>query len=237
MAFPRKLVGELMDRPDADPVELDQALRYIRFVNRRLGGSEGLIRHLRAWRADLPRNRPITMLDIGTGTADIPIAVHEWAAGHSLRFETTAIDLHETTLRFAQAHVGDRPDIKVVRANALMLDRQFEARTFDIVHMGMFLHHLPQSEVLIVLRHAHRLARFGVVWNDLLRSRASAIVLRAMLIGQTPMVRHDATVSVAAGFTHEESLGLARAAGWPNPHYRAGPMHYRFTVSSRVDKA
>jgi len=230
--MPRVLVGELMDRPDADPAELKNALAYIRFVNRYLGGSEGLLRHLREWQPALPQS--FTLLDIGTGTADIPRAAHAWAASRRLTLHSTALDLHQTTLDFARQHIADTPNITLLEADALTLGTLFPPRSFDIVHMGMFLHHLTDADVLTVLRQAHALARIGVVWNDLRRSSLSKAVLQLFLIGQSHMVRHDATVSIDAGFTKPETRALARAAGWSDPRYRLGPLFYRFTVSSRT---
>jgi len=234
-AMPRVLVGELMDRPDADPKQLAHALAYIRFVNRRLGGTEGLVRHLRDWLPALSSKKTITMLDIGTGSADIPLAAGAWAKAKGLTLRTTGLDFHETTLNLARAHVGTNPDITFLRADALQLGAIFPPRSFDIVHMGMFLHHLTDHDCLKVLRQAHRLTRFGLVWNDLIRSRASKAFLQLLLVGQPLMVRHDASVSIDAGFTLPESFLLARAAGWPAPRFRRGPLHYRFTVSSRIE--
>ena len=63
-------VPELMDRPDADPVELARSLRDLERVNRWLRGggiAVGLV-----WRiAERVPDRPVCVLDVGTGDAII----------------------------------------------------------------------------------------------------------------------------------------------------------------------
>ena len=60
---------EIMDDPSVPREDLALSLRYIRGVNRRLGGVSALLCHLDFWRRDpafdWPRDRPLTLLDIG----------------------------------------------------------------------------------------------------------------------------------------------------------------------------
>jgi hypothetical protein len=118
-----------------------------------------------------------------------------------------------------------------VQADALNLMDLFEPGSFDYAHAGMFLHHLPQVEGMTVLRIMDRLARAGIVWNDLVRSRRSLAVANLLLIGQPPMVKHDARASIRAGFTRAEALDMARRVGLSYARYRAVPLMERFTVA------
>ncbi|MFQ5427078.1 MAG: hypothetical protein ACE5EV_08360, partial [Gaiellales bacterium] len=102
---------------------------------------------------------------------------------------------------------------------------------FDYAHAGMFLHHLPDVEVMTVLRIMHRLSRRGLIVNDLLRGIVGRIGVRLLLLGAPAIVRHDARVSVAAGFTRRDALELARRAGLVNLTFRRHLLH-RFTVVS-----
>ncbi len=228
----RVRVPELMDDPAIPRDELDRSLRYIRVVNRRFGGAWGLIRHLREWSARWPKGRPITLLDLGTGSADIPVAVREWGVGRGFDIRVTGVDVHETTLDLARAHVqsAGAEEISLVRGDALGLMDQFAPESFDYVHAGMFLHHLSPIEVLTVLRIMDRLGRAGLVWNDLVRSRLVNAVLGVALVGQPHIVKHDARVSVRAGFTRSEVLDAARRVGISYATYRR-LMVYRFTLA------
>ena len=231
----RVVTPEMMDDPDAGEDDLRRSLAFIRGINRRLGGVEGLLRRLRRWSSRWPTGGPVRLLDIGTGSADIPAAAAEWAAaaGHDLRI--TAVDLHPTTLAAAANHIASRPEaarrIDLQQHDALRLMDSFEPGSFHYVHAGMFLHHLPEIEVLTVLRIMDRLASAGIVWNDLLRSRIVLAVTTLMTARQPEMVRHDACASVRAGFRAREAADIARRVGLDYCSTRANLFHGRFVVA------
>ncbi len=219
-----------MDDPDVDRADLDRSLRFIRTVNRRLGGASAALGHLRRWSADWPAGTVIRILDVGTGSADIPLAMVRWArrAGHRIR--VTAVDNHPTTLALATEHAGGEPDIELVEADALALTDRYEPQSFDYVHAGMFLHHLDDVEVLTVLRIMSRLAARAIIWNDLVRGPVEALSVRLLTWGRPAIVRHDGIVSVAAGFTKREALDLAHRVGLAGVRYHRH-LFGRFTVT------
>lgn len=239
----RKLTPELMDDPAVDPAELDHALGYIRGVNRWLGGQAALLGHLRAWSGRWPRGGTITLLDVATGSADLPIAARRWGLKAGFDLRVTGVDVHETTLELARRHVaGVEPEvgagITLVQADARRLMDHFKSGSFDYVHAGLFLHHLPEIDVLTVLRIMDRLSRAGVVWNDLRRSRLSYAFITLATLGQPEMVRHDARVSVLAGFTRGEAMGLARRVDLDAYcRWRFNIFTGRFTVAGEKSEA
>lgn len=231
--MPRRRTPELMDAPDAPRAQLEVALKYIRWVNRRMGGAGALLRHLSAWSARWPRNRPITVLDIATGSADVPLAARAWAKGRGFDLRVTAVDLHPTTLQIARERVreaGEESAVTILQSDALNLMSLFEPDSFDYVHAGLFLHHLSDLQALTMLRIMDRLARAGIVWNDLVRSPAYRALVHVILIGQPEMVRHDARVSVEAGFTSAEVMDMARRLDLGFTRYRR-VLGYRFTLA------
>lgn len=205
---------EHMDDPRATREDLAVTLRFIRLVNRRLGGTAALLRHLQSWSSRWPRDRDITLLDLGTGSADIPIAAVRWArrAGYALRI--TAVDLHPGTLDLARGHIAANPDvadhISLLHADALRLSDKFPARSFDYVHAGMFLHHLGDVEVRTALAIMDKLASRGIIWNDLLRSRIALTAANILTLAAPRFVRHDALASIRAAFTPAEVRDIAR---------------------------
>jgi hypothetical protein len=56
------------------------------------------------------------------------------------------------------------------------------------------------------------------------------VALRALLVGQPEIVRHDAVVSVRAGFTRREAMDLARRVGIGYARYSTVLLH-RFTLA------
>lgn len=227
----RTLTPELMDDPNVPKDQLALSLRYIRAVNRVLGGESSLLRHLKAWSRSWPRDRPITLLDVATGSADLPMAALRWAGRAGFDLRIVGVDKHHETLSFAREHTANHPAIELRYGDALTLDRSFEPGSFDYVHAGLFLHHLSDEDIVTVLRHMNTIARRGLIWNDLVRSRASARVVRLITLGMPHIVKHDARVSVLAGFTREEALALAERAGITYASYSWRALTHRFTIA------
>lgn len=222
-----------MDAADVPQAEIDTAFRFIRRVNRWLGGAASCIDVFRRERPTWPSDRPIRWLDLGTGAADIPLAVDRWAERRGIRVECVAVDHHPACLEVARAAVGNHPRIRVEDADALSLDARYPAWSFDYVHAGMFLHHLADDDVIRVLRSMGRLATRGVIWNDLLRSSWSHWAIRAVTIGQPAIVRDDATLSVAKGFTPTDAREAARWAGLDRVQVRVRRLVGRFVLTAR----
>ena len=231
MLTARRCMPEFMDDPNVDRAQLEELLRFIRMVNRRLGGAAAALKHLQRWSADWPSRQTIRILDLGTGSADIPLAISDWASTSQHPVHIIAVDLHETTLAVARNQVGKRADIELVQADARHLTDLFEPHTFDYAHAGMFLHHLGDIEVMTVLRIMDRLTTRGLIWNDLVRGRIERLAVRVLTLRAPAMIKHDAVVSVAAGFTRREVLDLSNRVGLETPTYHRH-LFGRFTLVS-----
>lgn len=208
---------EWMDQGDVDPAALDHSLRFIRRINSLLGYSRATLSHLRRFsRAWAPGQR-IALLDIATGSADIPLALARWAAHRGLDLQIVGLDRHPITANFAQRAIrtvsrnSHRPPIQLIRADALSLP--FADNSFDYVMTNMFLHHLDDADVVRVLREMDRVARCGIIVADLLRHRRALAWITLFTCLASPMLRHDATVSVQQSFTLPEILALRDRAG------------------------
>ncbi|MBL9147224.1 MAG: methyltransferase domain-containing protein [Phycisphaerae bacterium] len=202
---------ELMDADDIALDELERSFRFIYRVNRWFGGAAALRRVLADDAPRWPRDRPIRWLDLGTGAADIPLAIDAWAAraGHDVR--CVALDRHPGCLALARKAVRGHPRIEVVSGDALDLSG-FGDRSFDYVHAGMFLHHLHEPSIISVLQAMGRIASRAVVWNDLSRSAWAAFAVWLVTVPEPAGVKFDARLSVRKGFTAAEALALAERA-------------------------
>jgi ubiquinone/menaquinone biosynthesis C-methylase UbiE len=207
----RRREAEWMDAPGVERALLDDSLRYIRRVNALLRYTRATVSHLahfsRRWR---PGER-ITILDVATGSADVPLAIVAWARPRGFDVRVVGLDLHETTCAVARAATLHEPAIKIVRGDAL--DPPFEARSFDYAMCSMFLHHLSDEDAVRALAAMGRVARRGVIAADLLRHRRAYAWITLFTLASNPMVRHDARVSVAQAFNRAEVLDLRDRAG------------------------
>jgi 2-polyprenyl-3-methyl-5-hydroxy-6-metoxy-1,4-benzoquinol methylase len=212
-----RLVGasELMESPDADPTELAQALRGLAGINRYLGGVRVIRGQLAALLPVFPA--PLRILDVGTGFADIPRALVRWARRHKCPFEVEAVDRHARILELAQRACAGYPEIRLQRADALMLP--FPDGSFDVVLASLILHHMEGSEPIRFLRELDRVACRAVIVNDLRRGRWPFVVTWASLrfLSRSRLHHHDGPLSIRRAFLPEELRDLALTAGWTGP--------------------
>jgi len=216
----RRFIPERMDDPAISQREIDASFDFIRMVNRRLGGVATLRRELESLRTEWPRDRPLRLLDLGTGAADLPLDAIGWAEARGLPIECVGVDNHPAVLAVARRLAEDEPRLQLLELDAREAVEHFGVRSFDLVHAGMFLHHLPDLEVMTTLAAMGRLARRRLVWNDLHRTRFNAVAIRLLTIGRHPTVRFDAAASVGKGFVRDEALDLARRVGLENVRVR-----------------
>jgi ubiquinone/menaquinone biosynthesis C-methylase UbiE len=221
---------EYMDDPHADRDELDKGLAFIRFVNRRLGGTKSVLSTISPWLADWPRHTPIRILDVATGSADIPLAMLQLASQLGLTLRVAALDLHASTLQLAARHIGDQPAVQLVRGDAMRLP--LADRSVDFVTCSLFLHHLTTPEAGRVLGEIVRVAQHGLIVSDLVRSRWALAAITAMTAFSPRLHRHDARVSVAKGWTQAEIVQLAAGAGAGFASYRPRAFA-RFVLAGR----
>lgn len=202
---------EIMDGGRCSERELSGALSFLRLTNRRFGGNAVILRHLDRWSRDWPKDREVTILDVGCGLADIPRAVALHFRSRGIKVRITGLEMEPRTASLARGHVKDCPEVSVETRSALDLDAD---ETYDYVTASLFFHHMPQTELPRLIAAFDRIARRGIVISDLRRSPASylGVSILSVLAGNS-VVRHDGPLSVRRAFTAEELEGLARKFG------------------------
>ena len=203
---------ELIDRP-ASVEEMAGCLDTITRLNGLFGGRWLTLRHVRDLVAALPSDRPVTVLDVGAGAADIPLALVRWARRAGRRIRVLALDHEGVTLRYARAHVAGYPEITLLRGDALALP--VRAGSVDVVISALTLHHLAPEEAVRYLAEIDAAARIGWVVNDLVRGRAAhgLVWLLTRLLSRSRMARHDGPMSVLRAYTPPEVAALCEKAG------------------------
>ncbi len=211
----RRLAGahELLDGPLDDVAALRGNLRDLARINRWLGGTAASRRALD--RLLSGRTVPHTMLDVGTGAGDIPLALLGHGARSGRRLRVTGIDSRQEVLDAARARdprLDRSPDLELVVSDGRLLP--WPDRSFDVVHASLVVHHLEPPDALAFLREAARVARLGVVVNDLVRARHHWLGARLLLplMTRNRFTRHDGPLSVQRAYTRMELRALLAGA-------------------------
>ena len=224
----RRHQPEMMDEPHADKLGLRKSLSYIRIFNRLLGYRRLVVAQLDRFSAGWKPAETIRILDVGTGSADIPLAVLRWADAKGFDVRIFGLDLHPMICAEAAKAAAESSKLKIVRGDALRLP--FDAGAFDYAITSMFLHHLDEDQVVTVLKEMDRISRRGLIASDLLRLSRSYFFVTLTTLFANKMVRHDARVSIKQAFTKDEILALRDRAGVSYADY-SNHMTHRFVLA------
>jgi ubiquinone/menaquinone biosynthesis C-methylase UbiE len=207
----RSLEQEMMDLPCASPPLLEEDLANLRVINSYLRAHHGVLRVLEhAVRAhNIDR---FSLLDVGTGSGDIPVRIAEWARKNALRAQITALDTEAVTVSAAVRQTRGFPEIIVMRADAAA--PPFNAGSIDFVLSSQFLHHFTEEKIITLLRTWSRIARRAIIVSDLVRHPLAYLGIRTLtrLFTRNIMTLTDAPLSVRRAFTVAEWHDLFRSA-------------------------
>ena len=211
-------VPELIDDATQPYPDLRASMQDVRRANRFLGGTIVAARQARVWlryaagssRGEL---RPLTFLDVATGTGDIPERLVCEASRVGAVVRIVGLDYSAPILLCARELLGARADIRLVRGDALHLP--FPDAGFDYVICSLAFHHFAPDQCVSVLAEMERVARRGWLVNDLRRARSAWWLIRAVMAvaGANRLTRHDAPASVLRAYTPAELTAIAAELG------------------------
>lgn len=228
---------ELLDGPLDDRAALIGNLRDLARVNRRLGG---VTLSARAIEALAPGRAEIRVLDVGTGAADIPLALIDRGRANGRLVRITGVDNRPEVLEAAAV-----ADPRVTATGELVLhvadgrSLPFPDDAFEIAHASLLVHHLEPDVARVLLAEMARVARLGVVVNDLVRGRRALLGawLLSRLGTRNRLTRYDAPLSVRRAYSVAELTALLAAAGLRVERRIDGSFGHRVALVARRNGA
>jgi SAM-dependent methyltransferase len=207
---PQRNRAELLDQKQGRESEVQKSLRDIARINKYLGGASVIENAL--WPL-LEGRSEATVLDIGTGSADIPRRLVESGAKRGIKLRVIAADLLERHLRVAQRDCADFPTIFPVAADAFSLPLRDGG--VDVVLASLFLHHFRPPEIGALLEEFARVSRVGFIANDLVRDNVPLVFFRltAPIFAKSHLTRYDGAASVLRAYTVGEMAEVVAASG------------------------
>lgn len=233
-----RLVGavELLDGPLDDVATLAGNLRDLRRSNALLGGVRLSREALEALvGTDGARGAGIELLDVGTGGADIPVALLADWRRRGRKLAVTATDERPEVLAAARVAMPGLDRVEALRlevADGRALP--YEDRAFDVAHASLVLHHLDRADAVRLLAEMGRVSRRGIVVNDL--QRAPHALLGAWLVSRlftrNRYSRYDAPLSVRRAYTVVEMKALLAVAGLRPIATRRHFLRHRYAIAA-----
>jgi len=214
---PPGALAERMDDPAVDAETLRACLKSLASVNRASFGYRPTIAFVDRLAARHAADRPLRILDVGSGYGDTLRAVARHLSRRGVAASLTGADLNPDATRAATEATRAMPGPGPVTVDFVTRDaRALGGEEMpDGIVSGLFAHHLEDQEIVPFLSWMERTARIGWFVNDLHRSRfaATGFGLLATLALRHPFVRHDGPVSFARAFRRTDWERLLAEAG------------------------
>ncbi|OQP47212.1 SAM-dependent methyltransferase [Niastella yeongjuensis] len=209
----RSYQSELLDRPDIPFEDIKRNMQELNFINTWLGGHAITLNGLAAL---IDKKKPasaVTICEVGCGGGDNLVAIKNWCEKRKIPVAFIGIDIN--------------PHCIEVAAKRLLNNAQWIASDYkeveletppDIIFSSLFCHHFSDREMVKQLQWMKTNARLGFFINDLHRHKVAYYSIKVLtnLFSKSYLVKHDAPLSVARGFTRDEWIQFLSIAGIPD---------------------
>ena len=213
-------ISEWLDADTMDPRDLQRNLRDIRRINALLGWTAFTTHAVLSALRGQP-HRAWSLLDVASGSADIPIAIARAATRTKVNLRVTATDRNPQIVGVARDQSAGIDSVTVEQQDALALP--YPNGSFDIALCTLALHHFAPDVAVLLLRSMARVGRRVMVYDVVRSPLAYAGVVAMTRLGRMhPMTCHDGPASVRRAYSAAEVRALAAKAGLTNAQVRVG---------------
>lgn len=190
---------ELLDNFQIPQNELNQNLFELEVINRFLGGYA--VSFAGISKLKLEPEKKWRIADVGCGGGDGMIALFEFLKKQGIKAEMIGIDANPNAIAYAKKRCKDYPQFHWIEAPF----QDLVLPDADVFHCSLFAHHFYDAD-LTKLARLFSQAKKGFVVNDLHRHALAyyGIALLTQLFSKSHLVKHDAKLSVAKGFSKSE---------------------------------
>lgn len=172
-------------------------------INKWLGGNHVTLNGLRQLLKNQPKDRVLTIVDLGCGHGDILRLIADFGRKHNYSFELIGIDANQDAIEYADELSVAYEELSFRSVD--VFSEEFRAMEYDIVLSTLFLHHLNEDEIQALLNTVTTKAKLGVVINDLHRSSMAYGLFKLLgLVISNHMIVQDGLTSILRAFKRKE---------------------------------
>lgn len=224
---------ELLDEGVGSDAEARRSLDDLRRLNRFLFGTRVTLLQLERWLRVAPK--PVTVLELGTGSGQMAQALARWARREHQAVRVIALDFAPRHLRDA-SDWGERlesPRLTLLGGDGLTLP--LADRSVDFVFSSLFVHHFDEAALARLFAECHRVARQGIAMSDLWRHPLPYLLYKGVaepLLVRSPITRVDSSISFHRAYRPPEIRRIA-ARHLPDPTVTLHVPSFRWLLTSR----
>lgn len=208
---------ELLDDPAIPFQDIRRNMQELNFINTWLGGHGITLQGVKALTAKKPA---VNICEIGCGGGDNLIAIRKWLRKKNISASFTGIDINPHCIEVARTQLVELDTSKENSYKLIASDYKdvyFDEKP-DIIFSSLFCHHFTDEALVQQLTWMYTNAKLGFFINDLHRHPAAYYSIKWLTaaFSRSYLVKNDAPLSVARGFSKKEWLQLLDKAGITN---------------------
>jgi len=227
----RSYQKELLDGDDIPFADIQQNMKELDIINSLLGGHKITLSGLK--KVIENHKSPFTVCEIGCGGGDNLRAIEKYGKAHNIDINFTGIDIKKECIAYAQQR-NQNMKVEWITRDYRAVD--FKANKPDVIFSSLFCHHFTEAQLLEMLQWMQRNSRKGFFINDLQRHPLAyySIKILTTLCSRSYLVKNDAPLSVARGFTKAEWQNIIEQAHI-NPVSIQWKWAFRYLLTYRHD--
>ncbi len=205
----RSYQTELLDADNIPFPDIRRNMQELDVINRWLGGHRISIKGLQQL---LRGRRQVHICEIGCGGGDNLQALLLWCRRNHIAVTFTGIDIKDSCIDYAAQRSALHDHTRWIVSD--YRDVHFTEKP-DILFSSLFCHHFTNEALVAQLQWMQQHCSTGFFINDLHRHWLAyhSIRILTQLFSRSYLVKNDAPLSVARGFTRQEWLSLLQQAG------------------------
>jgi len=208
----RSYKKELLDNDNIPFADIRQNMKELNTVNKYLGGHNITISGIKKLIQGQTTGKPIVICEIGCGGGDNLHAIEKYCSKKNITGSFIGIVIKTECISFAKKQYP--------QLDTEWITSDYQPVTFletkpDIIFSSLFCHHFTEEELKPMLLWMKANASKGFFINDLHRHPAAYYSIKwiTKLFSRSYLVKNDAPLSVARGFTKKEWMNIFNAAG------------------------
>ncbi|MBA3722893.1 MAG: methyltransferase domain-containing protein [Parachlamydiaceae bacterium] len=190
--------------------EFDDCHLQLDRVGRFLGGDRATIKIFKNLKF-----QPKSILDVGCGGGLFTIRL----ANLFPEADVVGIDIADDAIEFAnkQIKIQKKPPLNLIFKKLEEPNLKFPDKSFDVITATLLCHHLDDAELIQFLKQSYKIAKNGIILNDLHRHplASAGFALLTPLFFRNRLVAQDGLLSIRRSFKRAEWFEYLKAADIP----------------------
>jgi len=208
----RSYEKELLDRNDIPFIDIKRNMQELNFINTYLGGHAITLTGLKKilHNASTTDMREVLICEIGCGGGDNLKAIDAWCTKNDINASFIGIDINIECIEVAISTCKELP-AEFIHSDYKLVEFQKKP---EIIFSSLFCHHFRNEELVDMLQWMRINSTAGFFINDLHRHKIAYYSIKwlSCLFSKSYLVKNDAPLSVARGFTKQEWVSILDAA-------------------------